>query len=149
MDARPRPRARIHLPARFRLPLVMLAIAAVTAPAGFAFAQGSEPTDPAVNDPALDPANWKDAEIVRTPCAPVTEQDNPSADCWVAKDFPETEPDMPMPWPERRFYCEDAPQAVNAAETVCEGNPIPDDIPSDKAAVLEAYGVDRDFTPNQ
>jgi hypothetical protein len=149
MDARPGPSVRTHLPARFRLPLVMLAIAAVAAPAGFAFAQAGDSDGPAVNDPALDPANWKDAEIVRTSCAQGTLQDNPGADCWVAKDFPETDPDMPMPWPERRFYCQDAPAAIAGTQSLCEGNEIPDDVPADKAAVLEAYGVDRDFNPDQ
>ena len=148
MDARPRPR-RAHLPSRFRLPLVMLAIAAVAAPAGFAFAHEGDSSGPAINDPALDPANWKDADIVRTPCAQGTLQDNPGADCWVAKDFPQTDPDMPMPWPERRLYCQDAPPALGEGEALCQGNEIPDDLPPDKAAVLEAYGVDRDFNPDQ
>ena len=145
MDARPKPR----IPARFRLPLVMLAIAAVAAPAGFAFAQDGDPGDPAINDPALDPANWQDAEIVDTPCSEGTLQDNPGADCWVAKDFPETDPDMPMPWPERRLYCQDAPAGLSEGEALCQGNEIPDDLSPDKAAVLEAYGVDRDFNPDQ
>jgi hypothetical protein len=149
MDARPRSPAGNRVPARLRLPLAMLVIAAVAAPAGFAFAQGSDPADPAINDPALDPANWRDAEIVRTPCSQETLQDNPGADCWLAKDFPATRPDMPMPWPERRFYCQDAPGAISDGEPLCQGNQIPDDISPDRAAVLEAYGVDRDFSPDR
>ena len=154
MEVSPTPDRGAGLFARFRLPVLLAAITVVAVPAGFAFAQSTQSTEPSgspadwsqadwiAHDPALDPAAWKDARYAQVDC-PSTVQ---GGDCWEGEGFPKINHDAPMPWPERKMWCEESlSPSESAVDPECRAQPIPESSPPDVKAELEAYGVDRAY----
>jgi len=155
MDVSPRPDRGVGRLARYRLPLLLAAIAAIAIPAGFAFAQSStqsgEPSgspadwsqaDWIAHDPALDPAAWEDAKLVPMDCPPTATD----SECWRAEGWPKINHDAPVPWPRRKLECEVwATASESATDPLCRAQVIPESEPPNAKAELEAYGVDRAF----
>jgi hypothetical protein len=154
MDVSPRPDAGVGRLARFRLPLLLAAITVVAVPAGFAFGQATQSREPSgspaqwsqadwiAHDPALDPAAWRDARYVQVACPPTVD----GGKCWQAEGFPRINHDAPMPWPERKLWCEGAlSPSESAIDPECDAEAIQESLPPEVKAELEAYGADRAF----
>jgi hypothetical protein len=154
MEVSPRPDRGLGRFARFRFPLLLAVITVVAVPAGFAFARGSQSTEPPgsptdwtqaewiAHDPALDPAAWKDARYVPIDCPTQVEGGN----CWQAEGLPKVNHDAPTPWPDRKLWCEDTlSPSESAKDPLCDAETIPAGYPPAQKAELKAYGVDRAF----
>jgi hypothetical protein len=154
MERNPRPDRKVRRSARLRFPLLLAAITALAVPAGFAFAQSTQSTEPSgspadwsqanwiAHDPALDPAAWKGARYVQVDCPSTVE----GGKCWEAQGFPKINHDAPMPWPERKMWCEESlSPSESAIDPECRAQAIPESSPPDVKAELEAYGVDRAY----
>jgi hypothetical protein len=156
MDARTRP-DRFRHSTFFRWPLLLVAIAMVAAPAGYAVAQATQSTEPSgspadwsqadwiAHDPALDPAAWENARWVPMECPAESAIGDPG-DCYAAQGLPKTNHDAPPPWPGRKLWCEETlSPALSAKDPTCDAQVIPGGYSPELKAELEAYGVDRAF----